>query len=298
MKISNYNASILFDTNRVVSSSNDSWQVIKKGSLFRIGEDEEFYTIEKTNQIYFIKDFEVISDNRLKINSNVGLNIMVGDILTISYKEYELWTVLDVLEKGKGYKVDDEVILEGGDLSLDVSNNLTYPAKFNITEVDESGGIILFGLKDNGKYINSPEKTVKINGGNGNGAVFEVEFKPVDDRKVLEIAVSSVNPKEKDITIVDLDYSIPAKIRQGKLSLKKWEMFLDRNYRHFNKINCPYSISYDFSPNYNFPKMLKNTFTPELVYNQFLLQLDGKLKEFENKIVKLENCLPSSSSSV
>ncbi len=295
MKISNYNASILFNTNRVVSSSNDSWQVIKKGSLFRIGEDEEFYSIEKTNQIYFIKDFEVISEDRLKINSNVGLNIMVGDILTISYKEYELWTVLDVIEKGKNYKVDDEVILEGGDLSLNVSNNLTSPAKFNITEVDENGGIILFGLKDNGKYLNAPEKTAKISGGKGEGAVFEVEFKSIDDRKVLEIAVSSINTKEKDITIVDLEYSIPAKIKQGKLSLKKWEMFLDRNYRRPNKINCPYSISYDFTPNYSFPKMIKNTFTPELVYNQFLLQLDGKLKEIENRVVKLENCSSSSS---
>ena len=45
-------------------------------------------------------------------------------------------------------------------------------------------------------------------------------------------------------------------------------MILDKKYKENSKYNVPYSITSDFSPNYGFPKMLKNSFSYDAIYNQ------------------------------
>ena len=279
-----YNASILKDSNKLISLSSDNWKNIKIGSYVKIGDDDEFYTVQKTNPIYYIKDFSVVNDFKIKLNVDSELNILESDTLIISYKEYELAMILEIMDGGKGYKIDDEIYLDGGDPAEDISNGLQLPTKLKINQVDENGAIKEIALIDAGKYINMPEKKCKINGGKGNGAVFEIEFKLIDDRKLLERNIIRVGKIEKNVTYVDLEYALPKGVVNGKLSVQKWEMILDKKYKENSKYNVSYSIISDFSPNYGFPKMLKNSFSYDAIYNQGLVMIDAKLKELENRI--------------
>ena len=47
--------------------------------------------------------------------------------MIISYKEYELGMITEIIDGGKGYKVDDEIYLDGGDPAEDISNGLQLP---------------------------------------------------------------------------------------------------------------------------------------------------------------------------
>ena len=50
-----YNASILKDSNKLISLSFDNWKNIKIGSYVKIGDDDEFYTVQKPIQFIILK---------------------------------------------------------------------------------------------------------------------------------------------------------------------------------------------------------------------------------------------------
>ena len=47
--------------------------------------------------------------------------------------------ITEIIDGGKGYKVDDEIYLDGGDPAEDISNGLQLPTKLKINQVDENG---------------------------------------------------------------------------------------------------------------------------------------------------------------
>jgi hypothetical protein len=83
----------------------------------------------------FITDF-VIEDNKLKIEGNYEDYFIFDDIITISYKEYELLTILMVIKEGQGYKVNDILSLDGGVLSVNIIDNQSQNTTLQVEEVD------------------------------------------------------------------------------------------------------------------------------------------------------------------
>ena len=79
-------------------------------------------------------------------------------------------------------------------------------------------------------------------------------------------------------------YSLPTGIKEGKLSIEKWEMILVSNYQGENKIAQPFQVIRDFTPNYRIPLITKNSFNQELIINHALTILDKKIAELENKL--------------
>src|SRR5688500_8997225 len=104
MKQFGYTASVLKDNNVVVAHSDADWSALAERSSFRFNKDNIFYGVGRTEQFLFIKEFNS-SGNILTVYDDTGINIGFGDTLTVSYKEFELGTVLSILDKGKGYRV-------------------------------------------------------------------------------------------------------------------------------------------------------------------------------------------------
>jgi len=176
----------------------------------------------------------------------------------------------------------------GGDLAFDIESNKTEPALFKVNEVDSRGAIISFGILSHGKYINPPPKQCPLLGGNGENAIFEVESKVNDDRKLVERSISWIKADHTGSEL-SLNYSLPASLKEGKLSIKKSEIILKENYSGEDQIDVPFEISRDFTPYLNLPLLVKNSVSYELLINNAFVKLDNKIRELEDRIKELDN---------
>lgn len=281
-------ASILFNTNRAVSTSEDSWESVRESSHIRFGKDEEYYTVGNTKKLFFIKDFEVLGPKTISISDDVGITLLKSDCLTLTYKEYELLTVIKPSERGKGYKAGDVVSLEGGQVATEVSTGLSQGAAFQITQVGNDGEILQIKLNNKGKYVNYPPVLANVLGGSGEGAVLQVEYKVLDDRSIIEKSVVFIT-RNSHQTVIELDSALPVGVPDGKLSVAKWQIFLTSPYVGDNKISEVYEINRDFSPNLKIPYITKGSANGEGIYNKAIRTVDEKLAELELRIAKLES---------
>ncbi len=286
MKLQTRSVSILKGSNKAITHSEDNVSSLREGTYIRFGNDNIFYIVLSTKSIFLIKDFLFLSPTRIKIKDLNYHVYLKGDTITVSYKEKELLSVFSIIEAGYNYKVGDQVSLLGGDVSFNVESNSNFPTKFSVNEINDRGGIISFGVLENGRYINSPNKQVELIGGEGSGAIFECEFKTLDDRSVLERTIERSNVEE-DFTVLTLNYSLPAALKEGKLSLKKSEITLASTYSGENKIDTIYEVARDFTPYLNLPFLVKNSLSTELLINNAFVKLDNKLRQIDLKIEEL-----------
>jgi hypothetical protein len=288
MRILEINASILSNTNKIVSSSEDHWSSIKEGSFVHFSDESTFYVVGKINPLFYIKDAAVTERKKLTVNEDVGINLGVGDFLSITYKEYELMTVLGPDLPGSGYKAGDVISLEGGHLSIDKNTGMTQPATFVVTQVNIDGGILQIRLEKRGKYIIAPAEKVAIVGGSGNGATFLVKYKTCDDRSIVDRGIISLE-RFPGKTVLTLDSFIPEGVQEVKLSVNKWEMLLTSNYAGETKINARYKVTSDFTPYLNIPLLIKNNASAEAIYNHAVTVIDKKLKDLDDRIKAIES---------
>lgn len=288
MKIIGKKASIIGNTNKLYSSSLADWSGIREGSYFKFVEDNSFHVVNKKEKIFYIKDAEVLNSTILKINSDISAELQSEDILTITYKEYEISRLVQILNGGKGYRVGDILFIKSGTPSSDVQNNISLIATFEVAEIQSGGAISKINIKYHGKYLVAPENRVNLLGGNGEEAFFEVEFKLIQERQRIEKDIKQVEIFPNH-TLIHLVYGLPEGLKEVKISTEKWIMFLDSDYMGDTKLNKEFEIAKDFTFNYRIPLLVKNSFAIETVFNEAVSILENKILELENRITLLEN---------
>lgn len=279
--------SIFNNTNRAVSSSEESWASVREGSYIKFGDDNAFYTVGSVSSIMYIKDFTTKDRKTLVINDNVGVNLDKNDCLQISYKEYELLTVIRPINQGAGYKVGETVFLVGGSPSVETQTGAKKLAAFKVTQTDNDGAILQIQLAERGKYIQAPALEAEVFGGSGAGASFSVEYRVLDNRAIIERSIVAVERGAAN-SIVSLDAPLPEGIDSGKLSVQKWELFLTANYMGESKIGAKYSLARDYTPVLGLPLLTNGNFTVSEIYNLSIQKVEAELLSIKQRLDELE----------
>lgn len=286
----NYTISVRNGENKALACSQVDFGTLREGACIKFGADKVFYKIAKKNQVFYIKDFIKGSPNCLKVTEDTQENISVGDDLTISYKEYEAFTVLSVITPGEGYRVGETITLKGGIVSPDLESGVKEPGSFIVLEVNENGGVVKIGPNKRGKYTVTPNAQANVSGFYGKNCVLEVEYALINNRKLVEKQVVALS-KDNGQTFIYLNGAIPDGITMGKLSIEKWEIYLTEKYQGDTKVNVKFETIQDFTPYYNVPLLAANSFSQHVVFNQAMALFDLKIFELENRVRELENKL-------
>jgi hypothetical protein len=279
--------SILQNTNRAVSSSEDNWGSIRPNSYIKFGEDANFYQIGLVSPLFYIKDFKYVN-GIVEVEGVSPVVLSPQDCLTITYKEFELLTVIRPLNRGKGYKKGDILTPSGGALFVNPESGLSTPCSLLVNETNDQGEIIQVKLNSAGRYVVSPDKIPQLLGGRGQNASFELEFKLLDNRSICERTIVGIIT-ENNVTKLTLDAKLPEGVIEGKLSVNKWEAALTSNYVGQDKINESYTVVRDYTPFLGLPLTLAGSFSPETVYNLAVNIIDKKMREMQDQINKLKS---------
>lgn len=288
MRALGHTISIQNNTNRAICGSESDWSQIRPGSFIRFAQDDVLYTVAKTNQIFYIKDAVVGADGRkLIINDDIGINLHKGDCLTVSYKEYTLLTLLEIADGGSNYRVEDIISLNGGITSPEQSSGRPQLTAFRVTSVDENGKITGLALHSLGLYLVTPTSECKVDGGNGSNAKLLVEFKLVDNRRIVDRIVNKIDYSPAQSSLY-LNYPMPAGLSEAKISVNKWEVILTGNYIGESLIDSDYKVSRDFTPNLGLPMMVRNSLSTDLLYNNSIQTLDLVISELQAQVKELQ----------
>lgn len=280
-------ASATSDSNRIISSTEESWGSVREGSYFKFTRDNVFYNVAKVKPIFYIKPFIAISNIEIEIEENNQVLIFAGDSIKISYKEYQLLTVVSPIDRGTGYSKGDILYLDGGVLSFNTFDGSSKPAKVKVDSVSAEGAIIQMSMDDVGKYIKAPEETCNLNEGHGKGARVKVKFHEYSERNIIEKMVVSCSKNFGKVRI-RMDSPLPENITDGKISLEKWEMLLSSNYAGENMVGESYELTKDFTPNLNFPLVTKGSFHPESFYNMSINLIEAEFMRLRKEISELK----------
>lgn len=285
MKTFEFTASVLFNTNRVVSTTEETWESIRPNSYIKIGDDEAFYSVGKIEPLFYVKDFKKNSSNQVSINGDIDINLLEGDCVNVSFKEFELLTVFNCSKTGSGYKTGETITVSGGKPITDNITGHVQTMSFIITKTDDNGGILQIQLSQRGRYYVAPEREAEVSGGSGSGATILIECRAKDERTIVERTIIKMDKNSAGATLT-FDAPIPEGVEDGKLSANKWQMFLTSTYAGDTKINQKYTITRDFTPFLNIPLLVKGSSNPEAIYNLSMNILDKRFKELADKLEK------------
>ena len=281
--------SIAQNTNRIVSSSNDNLGGTKNGTFIKLGEDDVLYSIIKSNRFLYNKKFETNSSRTIRIQGDTGVNLQPNDIIRINYDEYELFDVLEIKNNGRGYNPDNVITINGGELSIDIADGIGHPTKLKIEEVNINGEVEKISILQRGKYIIPPKTPFTYNSEYGENFEVDLKYYPIDNKSIITRVIKTISfDTSNNQTIIDLDYSLPLGITKGNLSVEKWEVLLDRDYKNETKFGLKYRLFKDFTLNYKFPLISKNSNCIETLLNKTFIESDKIIKNLENRIIELE----------
>lgn len=284
--MSAFTASIKNGTNRVVSSAQCSWSSAKPGCFFRFKNDPCLFSVQKVSNFSLFKDFEVVHGKTIKIHDDVGIDFSVGDEFVVLYKEYELITIFEIVNKGSGYKAGDKLKLNSDLPNLDIQTGILEYSVLEVLEVDSAGGILKINISSKGRYLKEPESELTVIGSMGSGAVFKTIFKEMDCKQLIERQIEYI---EYNIPcVILLNSPLPKGVSKGKLSLNKWELFLSTNYSR-NLVNSEYEIIQDYTSNYKLPLLATNSLSREPIINKSFSMIDEQLKNLQSQIDALKN---------
>jgi hypothetical protein len=288
---SNFNISIKRNTNKVISSSEDSFGGFGIGSYIQLGNKDTLFPILKTNRFFYFKDFEVNNSKEILIKEDIGINLQLNDNLDIIIDEYELVAIESIKETGRQYLVNEILTVVGGETSLDINNGQIRPTKFKVEEVGLMGEILKLSCVDYGNYVAAPPKQCKLIGSkSGDASLLELKYNTINNKKVLKRVIKEIRI-ENNKSFLKLDYSIPPGTKVGKFSTEKWEMELGNIYLEETLIGVSYKIIKDFTPNIRIPLMAKNSFSPDSVYNKGVQLIDSEISKLRNEIDELKKLI-------
>ena len=278
--------SVFKGSSEVISSSLTDWSKVKSGSYLRIAGDDVFYTILDCQPYFLIKPFKVISPVQIAFNLDSSENpheLLKFDIISVSFKEYELDSIFGFKNKGHGYK-KGSCYLSGGKLSVSNSES-QQEIQLQINEVGDNGEINKVGIINRGKYFIPPAEEALIVADSGSNAIIECDYREASNRSKLEREINHIEIKN-GVVYLTLNYALPKGLESGKVSVVKWKINLKETYNGADKLNCEYSLTNDFTPNYGFPIMPKGVQRPDVIYNNFVVKIDKILKELQDSIKK------------
>ena len=269
-------------SNKIISSSDDKFAGIGKGSLIKIENDPVLHTIQSKDAFFYIKDFSVQSP-KIIIIDDTKINLQAGDTLKITYKEYEAKFIIDILNGGIGYNVGNVLTVKDGIVNIDISTGLSNPTTLEVIEVNTDGVIQKLGIKDNGKYIEPPTNPVKTFSKNGDNCEIELKYLELSNRAFIEKTINNIY-ESNGKTFIVLESSLPLNLKNGKLSVEKSIILLSGNYNGETRKNLNYEIFRDFTPNLKIPLLIKGSLSQEVVYNRACLILDAEIQKIKEKL--------------
>lgn len=280
-----FTISIRNGTNRVISSSEDKFAGIGNGSLIKIGEENNniLYTVIGRDKFSYIKQFQTNSSKILIINDNTDVHLQVGDTLQLSYKEYELMMIYEIINKGTNYSIDDEITIKGGSLNIDPYSGMVSPTVLKVNEVDAVGGVLQVGIQSLGKYVSFPSNPCSVIGGNGKNLELELKYKEIDSRTIIEREIQDLIFKDEK-TYIYLNNSLPVNIENGKLYVEKTVLVLNSPYSGPTASNLNYEIFKNFTPYLRLPFMVRNSTAPEVIFNNAMVKIDEEISAIKKKL--------------
>jgi hypothetical protein len=277
-------ASIIKGTNKAFSSTQSEWKGVREGSFFKFVGDNDTYVISQVDPLFYLTEFEKIGENEIKTKGDAGINVNVNDTISISFKEYELYTVFTIKNGGTGYNVGDVLTVDVKPMK-DIRSNQFRHLQLMVGSVDGDGRVLSVSISNVGRYYSwSPEN--KIVGGKGSGAEINLVFKECEDRTIIERDVERIR-FDGENTFYVLNYPLPGDLKKGKVGANKYVATLSTNYIKETKINKRYEITKDFTPILGLPMMSKGSLNPDAVYNAAIIILEKKIQELENSIKNL-----------
>lgn len=283
----NYNiqftVSIQYNSNKIIGSSEENFGGIGKGNLIKIGQSNVLHTIIGKDKFSYLKSFSIKDSKTLLIDEDIGINLQKGDCLKLSYKEYELMMIYDIVEMGSNYNIGNELKATGGIINIDVSTGRTNPTILKVVALDLNSGAKQLEIIEKGKYLSPPENPVSFTSDSGQGAKFELKYKECDNRTIIERNIQDIHIKEGK-TFINLDYSLPLNVKQGKLYVEKYVLILDSPYMGDTELNINYELFRNFTPYLRMPMLLKNSMSPDVILNKSLIMIDEELFKIKQKL--------------
>lgn len=288
---SNFCVSVKNNTNKVISSSEDSFAGLRPGSYIKLGDDDILYPISKSQKFLYSNSFQVVNSKLIKINANVSTLLQLEDEIDIIYGEYELSIINNIVNYGNDYQENDILTIMGGQTVIDISNGIPNPAQINVDSLDNSN-ISYLSIKEPGRYFTIPINPVKLTGSkNGNGCEIECIFSPKNNKSILKRTIKSINILPDNTSEIGLDYSLPLGLNSGNISVHKWEIILSSNYLGENLYGVNYVLIKNMTPNYNIPLMVKNSLSADTIYNKGVFIIDKEINLLKSEIDKLKSYL-------
>lgn len=281
----NYSVSIKKNTNKIISSSEDKFSGISNGTLIRIDNDPYLYTVQSKGSYIYIKNFNVHDSQTLIIDDNTDINLQNGDLLKITFKEYEAKFLIDILKAGSSYVLGDKARIVGGSPLINISDGSIDQTILEVSETSEIGGVKSLNIVNNGKYTSIPANPIETISNRGNGLQVELKYIENPNRSFIERTISQLYFSDGK-TFITLDYSLPPNINNGKLSVDKNYLLLTSEYLGETKRNSEYSIFRDFTPNLRMPLLLRNSQSFDIVLNKALMILDKEIQDIKDLIKK------------
>lgn len=292
-KVNRYNkASVLKDTNRIVCESEFDPLCLRPGARIKFDADSEVYNVARCESFFYITPFEVENSEFLWVKADSSIDLVEGDNIEISYKEYEVESDFKVLNSGRGYSVNDILTIKDGTPCVDLQSQISQYSELKVLAVDESGGVTSIELLSGGKYTKVPDGQVSFGyrppGGKGSDLEFILTYKLINNRSIIDREIHEIR-KEGERYKLLLNNPLPHYIVEGKLSVRKSQIFLSSPYGSESKINSTYSLMTNFTENYRLLFLAENSLSTASIYNEMIIFLDKKLKATEERLSKLEN---------
>jgi hypothetical protein len=134
---------ILATSTKVKGSTEAEWHNIREGSLIQFGEQTSFYTIVAAEPFFYIKAFKRKEDYSIEVK-DASNNLMAGDEISLSFKEYEVLEVKDVTPDG--FKSLEGLFVSPA--SIDEEGNVTNPGKTRLKPQPEEGKVTYVEIED------------------------------------------------------------------------------------------------------------------------------------------------------
>jgi hypothetical protein len=287
MKHFGFSINIDKNSNTLVSHAGSNWSALREGSLININNETHFYTIGHKENFNISTNFKNLNGSQIQIDGNYESFFLNNDLINLSYKEYTLSSIMNIVDGGAGYKKGDILIPDGGQLSINSFDNNSETSAIEVKEVDGNGKILKTSITKNGKYLYPPNSTNAVKGGKGKNAQIILQFVGTNYKKNIDRQVIKCVSNESE-TVLTLNFPISIYIVKGDLFISKWKAYLTSNYVGENVRNGSYHVIRDYTPNHQIPLMTKGTNKIEETYNHSVQQFDKIITNLTNRINELE----------
>jgi hypothetical protein len=178
--------------------------LIKIGQQILTPPSVEYFNADSSVTLYPITDYKytgtILNASDLTIyRNNQPLVLGIEYNLIFNYIGVIYGVVESSIELigGTGYSVGDGLEILGGSVTITGS-----PAKFEVTRVNSSGGILELEVLDIGSYTEPLQSPIEIVGGTGTGAIMSADFELINDRSKLSIELIPGTYENGDLILV------------------------------------------------------------------------------------------------